>query len=470
MEPSPVTRWHDMPPGDSPEEARLRSFKEDLSAAPTNFVQHNLRSKMAGGVDEDRLMSYEERENKSDRAGTKRLFEAMQRQSWEQAMAATQAAIDRLNRELDTIRAERKQVEQDLQDIRVRLRTLDAEDLELRQQRKDLIAQIKEKKEIVTKSNAEETQALKDRDDAAAKAYPNGQPVGGMQDDPLKAREAELENETWGRTRNAIRARFEEKGLGDDFDTLERAKNGENINPADRKAIEDRLRAAGLSPRLDYEMIKTLPQDDPFHDTLRAKQIILEENQDIAAANRQDFSNDMETGIGLELEKLDKKLSKIEQERNQLYKDGQMTEEKLKLLAQKEARVTAERDKAIEFREWLKSDDVKNNWNNPGISGEQKITLADFINRMPPSMQRHYIDSGTGCEITSTDRTGMSISSAMSGGISADGLSSQFNPLASTAASTVTSTRMIQEATASLPDIDYTAEKNRVLQQPLMQP
>jgi hypothetical protein len=132
-----------------------------------------------------------------------------------------------------------------------------------------------------------------------------------------------LRQEAWDANKDDLRNQYDDEGLGDEFDILERHRNGDPVDPAQLAEAQEKVRDKGLSADLDIAMFRR-HRGNAFFKTEAGLKVRLQNNQEILimAGNKLQKT---ESSLNVQI----KKLEELRAQKSNLESDRKETETRI---------------------------------------------------------------------------------------------------------------------------------------------
>jgi len=384
----------------SPEEDQ--DFKNDISRLGLTSNQQRLRERQLGPDD---AHSPEGRDAQADK--DMRDFQGVMEQA--EALRRIDAELARIRAEIDETHRQYLAEKEHLDRIHSEQTTLNTQEQTILQQQQALLQQIADADRAVedTRQQAAEIDLaynLKKEDTYG----PNGEPRPG-EPDPIREREARMNEEEYQRHRDEIKAEYEARGLGKEFEAQEKLRYGGTDTPENNQALGQRIHAAGLSSNLDAHLLEVIRRNDPnnpYLQTLNASFIDVQRANEINYQAREKAYDLHGSEIQLRLDGYKFKLEEIRERKEVLLAEEAASKARMEDLSTKEAQLRRQELETLALRERELNKNVKsttefqekyNLESNRLLFLKGKMTMAEYEQEMEKAESRGYIDNGTAC-------------------------------------------------------------------------
>jgi hypothetical protein len=292
-------------------------------------------------------------DKKSDNAALDQIAEAIMLED------AARSLAERLEDDIETAAAERKA----LLDHKLAQRgTMAALSLEIAEQESDT-EKLRLKKERLSESLEEDRRRLGYEDGGAIheeldKVREKNRKKFGIDED---REDYALRQEAWDENNDDLRDQYARKGLGDEFDILERHRNGEPVDPAKLAEAQEKARDKGLSADLDIAMYRR-DRGNAFFKTETGLMVRLQNNQEILIMADRKLQK-TESNLNAQI----KKLEELRAEKSNLESDRKETETRIGKIDELIARKKEQLKRAGDLEAKLQNPDFRKTFDHGDV-------------------------------------------------------------------------------------------------------
>jgi hypothetical protein len=381
-----------IPPEEDPD------FKNDISRLGLTSNQQKIRERQFGSADDE---SSPEGRRREEERKQEREFKGILEQS--EALRRIDAEIARIRADIQETQRQIDLEDQHIRNIQREMTTLDAREQTILQQQQDLLQEIADADRAVEETRQEAAEIDLIYNLRKEEEYQDNVPQA------VKDREMQMNEEEYQKHRETIKAEYEARGLGKEFEAQERLRYGGTDTPENNQALGARIHAAGMTSNLNAHLLEVLRRENPespylktldsaFIDVQRANEksyIARERSYDLHGSEIQQRLD----GFKSELDQIkERKEALVLEEKAARARKEDLTTE-LAQLRRQEIETLALREEVLKktvnhtekFQEKFNSGEARETF----LKG--KMTMAEYEKEMEESVRRGYIDTGTSC-------------------------------------------------------------------------